>query len=109
MDAQTVDWGMWWAKTFVMALLALGIVKVMDIVDWWATRKTRRVVVQVEATPEELDAIAEDSGPRYEMHNAIQESRVWVDCPALNRVNLAYHQQRFPDARYRLVRLGEED
>lgn len=105
MDAQTVDWGMWWVKTFVMALMALGIVKVMDLWEWWATRKTRRVMVQCMVTPGDVD----DEGESGQLKVAAMADELWEDCPVLNAHNLAFHQQNFPNARYRLVRLGEED
>lgn len=106
MDMQTVDWAMWWAKAFVVALMTLGIVKVMDIVDWWTERKVRQAahMVQVLALPEELDAIAEHSDDRYLMHAAIMEGRVWVDCPTAAG-NLMWMRRRFPDAQYRAVKI----
>lgn len=101
--------GYWYAdlafRLLIVALLALGIVKVCDIVDWWATRKTRRVMVQTLVIPEGL----EDVNPQSGLYGSARNEELWQDCPALNRVNLAYHQQRFPGARYRLVRLGEDD
>lgn len=103
MDADMV--GQVLVKCVVMALLTLGAVKVCDIVDWWFTRKTRRVMVQRLVLPEEVERATVDD----ELYRSTVQEEVWEDCPAIDRFTLPAVSQRFPGAHYRTVRLGEDD
>lgn len=98
-----MDGWAWYAdlvfRLVIVALLALGIVKVMNIVEWWAARKQRRAASRVQVL---MDP---DDDPR-EWLEAMHKGSVWIDVAP--GTTLEWARSRFPDATYRAVRIESD-